>query len=214
MMPCRKKIHDHSRCDQRGAEPQRHPVSLDRRNVLDELELRQEEAEPRDNKTKSRQRQPGANPHKKGSLGGQIVAECRLTAWFSDADPFCCFLLQDILYRRHLKKVVTSEPSDIRARSAMCRKRPCSTPPLYSEWMRPGHRDPGFRRTRNPESYSPSSVMNSEPVLNLLIVEGIPMLSSFLVTTGHAMGITSDRQWKLSEPGDNLTGVGNYDESL
>jgi hypothetical protein len=50
--------------------------------VLDELELRQEEAEPRDNKTKSHQGKTSTNPCKKSSLGSQIIAECGLLSDF------------------------------------------------------------------------------------------------------------------------------------
>jgi hypothetical protein len=42
MMPCRKNIHDHSRCDERRSEPYRQP-KIGRGKTLNELELLQEE---------------------------------------------------------------------------------------------------------------------------------------------------------------------------
>jgi hypothetical protein len=47
MMPCGEKIHDYSQGNERGAEPQRQPVRLGGGSVLGDLELLQEESEPR-----------------------------------------------------------------------------------------------------------------------------------------------------------------------
>ena len=91
----------------------------------------------------------------------------------------------------HLNRVVTSEPSDTRARSAMLRKRPCSTTPTIfrmdaarasGSWISPH----GQSRIR-----FPSSVMNSEPEFSRLIVGRIPISTSFLATRGDAVEITS-----------------------
>jgi hypothetical protein len=62
MMPCRKKKNDYSDNSQCGTEPKRQSVSWASGSVLDDLQLLQKKAESGDYKTKSHQRQAGANP--------------------------------------------------------------------------------------------------------------------------------------------------------
>ena len=53
MMPGRKEIYDHSRCDERRAEPQGQAVRLRWRSALADLEFLQKQTESGHHKTES-----------------------------------------------------------------------------------------------------------------------------------------------------------------
>jgi hypothetical protein len=69
--------HHHPQCDQSCAEPERFAIGRRRSSsvLLYQLNLLQKESESCNDKTKSHQRQTGANPRKQGSLRGKRIAQ-------------------------------------------------------------------------------------------------------------------------------------------
>lgn len=88
MVPCRKKVQDYPGRNKRASEPERESVGLCRRIVLNTLELLQKEAEARHDEAKSHQSETSANPCKKRSLGGEIIAQVSPLLYFHGAIHF------------------------------------------------------------------------------------------------------------------------------